>query len=1081
MNKIITIRTLVLLFLFITLKANAQDINFTATQINNPNVLPPDVSSFQKVNFLPVSNYTGRANIEIPFYEINLGGLKIPIGLSYNTGGVKPNDVASSVGQNWSLNAGGVISKTTNGIDDFYHDYSMFHDYETGEDIYYGTSIGYLSYYSNHIAPFGFPGADDTQPDTFNVTAPGIGFSFIHNRGKNDPGYGPSDITSFSINQLYPSPGENNQNGQPFNDIDTNPLNAAPFILDGSNDYKIDETYGDIVLGMFGVDDSFVGGGLNNRYWLYADGSFNPNYKRYGINSISIKNNNGFQYIFDKIDSSQYLLNRDKNEVHIIGGTTITNYHSNVNLTSYHLSKIIDSKTGRTVEFQYETYSQSFSEIMDNNLTSVNYPPDYTMVPKGEWLRYPKLNRIKKIIFDEGYINFNYNLNRDDVPGEKALSEIVLFDSKNNQIRKAILNFEYFQSAVQQSSPFSKRLKLKDVTMQGSTSTENQKYSLTYNTTNLPLRTLSVTDFFGYNNGAADYFQNFYNISTNNYSTGNMPNPIGYFHPNNGQNSFLPIQLNPNALLITGNYSLAANLNYCKAGILERIDYPTGGYSSLDYELNTFQLNNVEIVGGGLRVKEQKISDGTNTRTLKFEYKKSDNTSSGAVASMSKFIDFDYNANQNAPLQSGIPSNITPTQFNTWFSLAKTNYSKGNIELTNGCYVGYSDVKVFENNKGYTLYKYSNPSTHPNVQADVVFMNPPLPMFDPYFSNTNNYKKIYYDNGKIDLNLDNDVYRGKLLKESIFNTQNTLLKETTYSYTEKLFKNMLMIKFFDNTIHNERETPDHILGSWLLSRQYINFKQRRYMLTGVTENEYFNGTPITTNKTLEYHDNYSLIKKTTIADNLNTYATEYYYPFDALVQSDFGMSSLVQNNRIGEKILTYSFKNNEKLLEEKVLYNNFSSVLPKQFKKFKSSSTGNTNEINSLEVTNRDAFGNICETKDALGNKIAYIWGYNNTKIIAKLENTSYSSISYSLVSDLQGTSTTGTESQLDTRFIYLRTLMPNSFITTYSYKPLIGVSTITDTKGDKAIYEYDVFGRLKAVRDKNNNILSENEYHYKS
>jgi hypothetical protein len=29
--------------------------------------------------------------------------------------------------------------------------------------------------------------------------------------------------------------------------------------------------------------------------------------------------------------------------------------------------------------------------------------------------------------------------------------------------------------------------------------------------------------------------------------------------------------------------------------------------------------------------------------------------------------------------------------------------------------------------------------------------------------------------------------------------------------------------------------------------------------------------------------------------------------------------------------------------------------------------------------------------------------------------------------------------------------------------------------------YEYDGFNRLKAVRDKNNNILSENEYHYRN
>jgi hypothetical protein len=53
--------------------------------------------------------------------------------------------------------------------------------------------------------------------------------------------------------------------------------------------------------------------------------------------------------------------------------------------------------------------------------------------------------------------------------------------------------------------------------------------------------------------------------------------------------------------------------------------------------------------------------------------------------------------------------------------------------------------------------------------------------------------------------------------------------------------------------------------------------------------------------------------------------------------------------------------------------------------------------------------------------------------------------------------------------------------ITTITYKPLIGVSTITDTKGDKQTYHYDSFNRLQFVKDSSGNILSENEYHYKN
>ncbi|WP_374670182.1 RHS repeat domain-containing protein [Flavobacterium sp. NRK F7] len=53
--------------------------------------------------------------------------------------------------------------------------------------------------------------------------------------------------------------------------------------------------------------------------------------------------------------------------------------------------------------------------------------------------------------------------------------------------------------------------------------------------------------------------------------------------------------------------------------------------------------------------------------------------------------------------------------------------------------------------------------------------------------------------------------------------------------------------------------------------------------------------------------------------------------------------------------------------------------------------------------------------------------------------------------------------------------------VTTYTYKPSVGVSTITDPKGNRISYHYDGFNRLEFVKDKDGNILSENKYHYKN
>lgn len=53
--------------------------------------------------------------------------------------------------------------------------------------------------------------------------------------------------------------------------------------------------------------------------------------------------------------------------------------------------------------------------------------------------------------------------------------------------------------------------------------------------------------------------------------------------------------------------------------------------------------------------------------------------------------------------------------------------------------------------------------------------------------------------------------------------------------------------------------------------------------------------------------------------------------------------------------------------------------------------------------------------------------------------------------------------------------------ITTYTYKPLISISTLTDAKGERQNYHYDGFNRLQYVKDAQDNILSENKYHYKN
>lgn len=53
--------------------------------------------------------------------------------------------------------------------------------------------------------------------------------------------------------------------------------------------------------------------------------------------------------------------------------------------------------------------------------------------------------------------------------------------------------------------------------------------------------------------------------------------------------------------------------------------------------------------------------------------------------------------------------------------------------------------------------------------------------------------------------------------------------------------------------------------------------------------------------------------------------------------------------------------------------------------------------------------------------------------------------------------------------------------MTTFTYKPLIGMTTQTDVNGLPTFYYYDDFGRLKTIRDKDGNVLEKYEYSYKN
>ncbi|MEY8761469.1 hypothetical protein [Chryseobacterium tongliaoense] len=177
------------LFITITALVNcnmwAQVSNGSSQQKINPVAFPTSANAYaiDKVGKLPIDLFRGKANINIPFYTINVDGINIPISLSYNTGGIKLNEVASTVGLGWSLNIPNTISQNIIDKDDKY--FSLY----TKDINIVNSKIRSVEMYDNDIRQMiddHYEGIYDTRPDLFNYSLPSGSGSFIFN---NDTGY----------------------------------------------------------------------------------------------------------------------------------------------------------------------------------------------------------------------------------------------------------------------------------------------------------------------------------------------------------------------------------------------------------------------------------------------------------------------------------------------------------------------------------------------------------------------------------------------------------------------------------------------------------------------------------------------------------------------------------------------------------------------------------------------------------------------------------------------------------------------------------------------------------------------------
>lgn len=259
--------------------------------------------------------------------------------------------------------------------------------------------------------------------------------------------------------------------------------------------------------------------------------------------------------------------------------------------------------------------------------------------------------------------------------------------------------------------------------------------------------------------------------------------------------------------------------------------------------------------------------------------------------------------------------------------------------------------------------------------------------------------------------------------------------------------------------------------------------------------EFLNGVPMTTT-TSYYYDNLSHYQLTreetslpdgTIQKKLNNYAHEKNNQY------------LIDKNMIGIPLQTTVTKTANGItktlsdVETKFPISQSdadtrTSGLPLPYEVLSKDFQGNY--IKEVSYKKYDNKGNLQEyiiKPDVNGNGIpvTIIWGYNQTQPIAKIEGATYTQVEQYIADIINKSNNDIDQSSENTLINALdafrnNTNLINYKITTYTYDPLIGVTSITPPNGVREIYKYDSANRLQSIVDVNGKILKEYKYNYK-
>ncbi len=565
---------------------------------------------------------------------------------------------------------------------------------------------------------------------------------------------------------------------------------------------------------------------------------------------------------------------------------------------------------------------------------------------------------------------------------------------------------------------------------------------------------------------------------------------------------------------------------YTYNGLLKEVHYPTGGYTKFYYEPNTYCFDTLETSpwyneNWKSTLNKYGYFNYDNLRAGGYRLRKVENISGNIIKS--KIFDYTINGKSSGRLTVYPRHEIIDTLFNSGWNNGYTimhTISTNHFGIEQG-YVLYEKITVFL--KKEMLYEDSTNLSESNGKTEYLYKIP-----EPVYS-TNKDEDFPYD---IVLFPNNEA--GMLKQKTVYDKDNNIISKQITDYNITVNENN---KRTGLKVIPKRKDGNYANMYSDFYKAWYDIKQKSIKLNNQTSKSYSSdGSGVSTENTVSYSytrngekrlfpTKITTVKSKEKEDIIETYL---YYPVD--FAGDNGVfDKMLERNILSPVIKKEVFKNGEKISGEKTVFKFHITTAGDTLIVPASKSIWEDNAYKTvLWFTEYSDKGNLLSSLSFDFVPVSYIYNSDETEIIASVTNANHNEIYHNSFEEdenlnLIRIAKTGNKSfsgnytftlpkfpgeyilsywkfisgkwkYFETKITNpgfgaeytinssniideIRVYPPDAFMSTATYKSLIGKTSETDANNITVYYEYDDFGRLIKVLDQDKNLIKENEY----